>query len=143
MGYYSRVEFTTKVKKECKEQLLKDILCCVENSPEYLSCSSNITKSNPKGEHKNFKIMRDKIKLSGDYVFYHIEALEIKEDNSLVIDYEQKFYDDEDLANYLKDKVTKGDMIFTGEDNEVWGYRFDGKGKVKGLKGKMVLSETD
>lgn len=135
MGYYTRIDTTIKVKEEYKNKLRADIYFCKKHSADYLSSTDS---PEPNGEHPNFKILRKGIGIKGDYVFWHIEEILIDFNNRIYWDDEQKFYGEHELVEYLKEKVTAGDLICKGEDGEIWGYRFDGEGGFKELKMQMV-----
>ena len=138
MGYYASVDTNLKIKQEFRKKVMKDIKLCKKKSPAYLRRSSNGKTE----EHPNFKKLREGIKdAKGDYVFYHIETMEINSENYIFWDEEAKFYRDRDLANYLKDKVSAGDLNFKGEDGEEWGYKFDGEGNVKRMIGETTWRE--
>ncbi len=60
------------------------------------------------------------------------QEMEIDDDGLFFVD-ECKFYGEKNFIKYLTDKVTEGDLLFTGEDGFQYGYRFDGKGKYRKL----------
>ena len=131
MGYYTRIETKQlRIKEEFVNKVKQDIKICKENSADYLSSNMN--------EHPNFTVLREKIGISGDYVFWHIESMIINNDNSIYWDDEFKFYGETELLNYLKYKVTEGDLLCFGEDGTQWGFRFDGKGNMIKLKSSWV-----
>ena len=128
MGYYSTVETRNglSIKPELIGKVKQDVQFCKDHEPSYLYSSVD-------GEHKEFAVLRNRIGISGDYVFWHIASIEIEDNGYFYWEGEQKFYGYEDLAEYLKDKVTTGDLVLVGEDGEGWGFRFDGQGNYKRL----------
>lgn len=129
MGYYSTI--TTKglkIKDQYIDQVKKDIAICKQYSPNYLGSFAN---GGGFKEHPNFRILRDKTGIEGDYVFWHIAEMVVDDENYISWEDDGKFYGDKDLAHYLKDKVTRGEMNFLGEDGAEWGYIFDGNGGLR------------
>ena len=116
MGYYSRMEFNGKVRKDKVEELKKQI--------EYL-------KSLPDDKKPDF------------YWYFMIE-MKVEEDNEgntwvTWYDYFQKWYNDLEFVLWISEFVEPQDIMFYGEDGEAWGYRIKEDGKVVELE--MVIKE--
>lgn len=92
---------------------------------------------------------KDLIKATGDEYFYDLDDvtykghLQFNEDHQEHMDYVQ----DERVIAVLRKHKVEGDITFGSlegdNDGSFWGYRFDGKGGIKFLEGKVVFTETD
>lgn len=132
MGYYSVCENRgVQIKEKHLTKVKNDQKIIKDNESQCLYSSSE-------GEPKEFEILREKVYPTGDYVFWHIGDMVVEDNGYFYFEDECKFYGSDDFINYLAPLVTEGDLLFRGEDGEQWGYRFDGKGKVKGLKIQWV-----
>lgn len=100
MSYYSDVVFDLEVKLE-----KIDIFC------------------------KKQKKLEDA--LDKEWVHHNVSGLFVEADGRL--GYEESFrrhYSTDDFAWWLREFVNAGMILYTGEDQERWGYEFDGSGKV-------------
>jgi len=117
MGYYSVAVFDFRLKPEC----IKQVREALKKWKQELQSNSN--------NSFNFR----------DYFF-----TDLKIDNEGYFnygDYYQKWYDSEDFALWLADKVERGRLTFDGESGEKWGYYFDGKGQVYEISWFESISE--
>ena len=77
--------------------------------------------------------LRQAVKDADDFILkgVYFDGLEIDAKGYIGYDdYYAKWKDTHTFAKFLAPFVIEGRLIFTANDNERWGYEFDGNGKV-------------
>ena len=108
MGYYSSMEITGKIKKGKEKELKKEVERLLNEE-----------------ERKNF-------------VDYFLDGMRIEDGYIRWDDYECKWYNDKDFVKFIAGYIEPEDIVFYGEDREVWGYRIKKDGRIFRLKMIMV-----
>lgn len=108
MSYYSNVSLDFRIR--------------LERLTEFTSQLEQLVKAMQKEQNE------DNI---DNWIAYNLAGLSVNNNGELDYeDYHSKHYDTDKFAWWLKDYSTKGRMKYMGEDDDQWGYEFNGKGKV-------------